>query len=289
MKTIRGRVVFYIIFGFLIVRITRAAKMWWVTLSSTLLFHLQNCQTFVPPSLIVRTPESSQPVRNELEILPCICAVCIRLSVNRLWAVSEAETSVTIIRWRGISTYHPLVTHFSHSFPSGGATDALLQIKEFWVVCFKSGGVVMAVQHKYLEAFLSVHTRRLLSPLPAWADGFLLRLWSVAKVGGSSAGGEGSSNKLWEAGYGGPLEARESPEKGSGCGCVCVCAGSNTDSQTEQSSSCWASVIRHMIPHRDLINICQWSHAHACRHVRMSLRLLVGIQHWLSSCLLLSG
>lgn len=147
----------------------------------------------------------------------------------------------------------------------------------------------MAVQHKYLEAFLSVHTRRPLSPLPAWADGFLLLLWSAAKVGGSSAGGEGSSNELWEAGYGGPREARESPEKGSGCVCVCVCSGSNTDSQTEQNSSCWASVIRHMIPHRDLINICQRSHAHACRHVKMSPRLLVGIQLWLSSCLLLSG
>ncbi len=69
---------------------------------------------------------------------------------------------------------------------------------------------------------------------------------------------------------------------------VCGCSGSNTDSQTEQNSSHWASVIRHMIPHGDLINICQHAHAHACRHDKMSLRLL-GIQGWLKSCLLLSG
>ncbi len=134
-----------------------------------------------------------------------------------------------------------------------------------------------AVQHKYLEAFLSVHIHRLLSPLPAWADdaGFLHRLWSAAKVGGSPAGGEGSSNELWEAGYRGPWEARESPEKGSGCVCVCVCVDALGQTLTARQNSTAPA---------ELQSSDTWSHTETLL-TYASMHTLVVMSRWVSGCL----
>lgn len=150
-------------------------------------------------------------------------------------------------------------------------TEVLQKIKRVLVVCFKTAGSWRRSSGNIWRPPWPSSPAGRSFPRLASADaaGFLLGLWSVAKVGGNPTGGEGSSNKLWETGYRGQREPGEAPKLGPSCGRVCVykdALGRTSSRQLEWYRSRWASVIRHRKPHRDLINICRsdtWSHMRA--------------------------
>lgn len=209
-----------------------------------------------------------------LDIFPFICTICIRRSVNRLWAVSVAETSVTVMRWRGISTYNPLVTNlFRTHFPA-----EVLQM-----LCYRSkssGSPASKAAGSWWQSSISI--RRPFSP-STHPPGFspLSQLEPMAFSYGCDqrprwAEDQREVKDLLMSCERQPMGGRESHQKRAWVVCVFVCVLGQTLTASQNRTG-----------PAELQSSDTWSHTETLlTYASVHMHTLVVMSWWVSGCLL---